>query len=269
MTTFLVTALLFAEPSLLQTTSNEQVALVEKISSGVVFIATDDGFGSGFFVGENGLILTNAHVIGKAVNPRVILHDGRKFLSRVVEVGSEDTDVALIQIDLAHAPFLPLEQTIPKVGEWAGAIGHGAGALFSFNSGMVSNVYAEGAEKPVFQTQIPLNPGNSGGPIFNAKGAVVGIVTSRLSSAASINFGISVDTARRTLKALAAACDTCLRVTAPGKVPVFVNGKMAGLGPVVVVPHMKAERAEVFAVVNGKMLKSSVEFGKERVVELK
>jgi serine protease Do len=187
MSLFLVSAILLgAEPSMLQSTSNEQVALVEKLSNSVVFIATDDGFGSGFFVAENGLILTNAHVIDKAANPRVILHDGRKFLSRVVEVGSEDTDVALIQIDLPKAPVLPLEQAIPKVGEWVGAIGHGSGALFSFNSGMVSNVYAEGADKPVFQTQIPLNPGNSGGPIFNAKGAVVGIVTSAIRSAAAI-----------------------------------------------------------------------------------
>ncbi len=288
----LVALLLLAEPSLLEAVSNEQVALVERISASVVFISTDQGFGSGFIVDDSGLILTNAHILQRptaaqsAANrvaaasgapsagstpspPRVVLHDGRKFVGRVVEVGADDVDVALVQIDLPHAPVLPLEPSFPRVGEWVGAVGHGSGALFTFNSGMVSNVYADGAEPTVFQTQIPLNPGNSGGPIFNAKGQTVGVVAARLPSATSINFGISVAAARRALKGLTAACKTCLRVTVGGKVSVFVNGTLVGVGPVVVLPQVKEEPLEVSAVVDGKMLKASVEFPKVRFVELK
>jgi serine protease Do len=265
----LVALLLLAEPSSLEAVSNEQVALVERTSASVVFISTDQGFGSGFLVDDSGLILTNAHIIQKATAPRVLLHDGRKFIGRVVEVGAEDVDVALVQIDLPHAPALPLEPAFPRVGEWVGAVGHGSGALFTFNSGMISNVYADGAEKSVFQTQIPLNPGNSGGPIFNARGLVVGLVAARLPSATSINFGISVAAARRALKGLTAVCKTCLRVTVGGKVSVFVNGTLVGVGPIVVLPQVKEEPLEISAVVDGKMLKANVEFPKVRAVDLK
>jgi len=153
------------------------------------------------------------------------------------------------------------------VGSWVGSIGHGRGAIWTFNTGMISNIYPDGAERPVFQTQIPLNPGNSGGPIFDRRGQVLGIVTAGIHDASSINFGIGMEVARRSLKKLGAICD-CLVVLAPAGVPVFVDGAMAGTGPRVVVP-VSEKTHEVFAVILGQMKKAKVKFPQTREVELK
>lgn len=102
----------------------------------------------------------------------------------------------------------------------------------------------------MFQTQIPLNPGNSGGPVVDRRGDVVGIVTAGILAAQNINFATRADLALRSLDRLGGACD-CLVVTAPAGAPIFVDGRMVGTGPRVTVivgdgPHT------VFAVIGGK-----------------
>jgi serine protease Do len=251
----------------LETISQEQEKLFEKMASGVVYISCNKGFGSGFFVSESGLILTNAHVVTGSDTVTVVLHDGRRFQGAVVERGTDDIDVALVKIPLTGAPTLQTDKGNPRVGQWVAAIGHGAGAVWTFSSGMVSNVYSEGSERPVFQTQIPLNPGNSGGPIFNSKGEVLGLVTSGLKEATAINFGISMDVARRSLKGLVDLCQ-CVRVVAPAGLPVFFDDKMVGTGPVAIATGVKSGSHEVFVVKAGKMTKRALQFPAVRTVDL-
>jgi S1-C subfamily serine protease len=245
----------------------QQQSLFERVAPSVVFISRGDAFGSGFFVNAEGLILTNAHVVRGRQKVEVVLHDGRRVEGAVVELGENDTDVALVQVPLKGTPTMPQGGVSDvRVGSWVAAVGHGRGAVWTFNTGMVSNIYTDGAERPVFQTQIPLNPGNSGGPIVDRQGRVIGIVTAGITDASSINFGIGMEVARRALPRLATACN-CLVVKAPAGVPIFVDGKMIGTGPRQVLPA-ESRTYEVFAVIDGQMRKVAVAFPAEREVDL-
>jgi len=245
----------------------QQQALFERVAGSVVFIASDGGFGSGFFVDEHGLVLTSAHVIGKQQTVKVVLRDGRRLAGTVRQRGRDDADLALVQVPLeGTSPLAFATGTELRVGTWAGAVGHGMGGIWAFTTGMVSNIYPLGAERPVFQTQIPVNPGSSGGPIIDRRGRVLGVVTAGIHNAADLNFAIRIDLACTTLPLLADRC-LLLTVRAPEGVPVFVDGVMVGKGPVVSVSAMP-RAYEVFAVVKGQMRKKKVVVPDERVVDL-
>jgi serine protease Do len=245
-----------------------QSELFERLGPAVAFISSGSGFGSGFFVGDTGLILTNAHVTGSAPSVRVVLSDGRSLPGSVVKRGPGALDLALVKVDGPKPPGPRLHPAPElRVGAWVASVGHGRGGIWSFNTGMVSNIYPQGTDRPVFQTQIPLNPGSSGGPVVDRLGRVVGIVTAGLTNSNSINFAIRSEVALKAFPELASACD-CLVITAPAGVPVFVNGRMAGVGPRVLFPA-EARSYEVFAVVNGVMRKQRLRFPEKRLVELK
>lgn len=244
-----------------------QQALFERVAPAVAFIATRQAFGSGLLVSSDGLILTNAHVVKGQDVVDVVLHDGRKFRGKVIERGADEIDVALVQVEARGTPTLPLaSKSDLRVGNWVAAVGHGRGGIWTFNVGMVSNIYPDGHERPVFQTQIPLNPGNSGGPIVDRHGRVVGIVTAGIEGANSINFGIDIDVARKALTRLDGQCE-CLVITAPAQVPVFVDGRMVGQGPRVIVA-VSPGKHDVFGVVAGKMIRHAIEYPAVRAVSL-
>lgn len=244
-----------------------QQRLFERIAPYVVYIGVGEGFGSGFFVSEEGLILTNAHVVGKASEVNVILHDGTTLKGKVIERASEKLDLALVKVP--HKVARPLAMDgfgALRIGSWVGSVGHGAGGIWTFTTGLVTNIYPDGAERPVFQTQIPLNPGNSGGPVFDRRGRVVGVVTAGIKEAQNINFAIRVDVAFKSLKGLASACD-CLVVKAPAGAPIFVDGVMVGQGPQIIL--QASRRAyEVFAVVGGKMDRRKITWPETRELVL-
>ncbi|MBI5545381.1 MAG: trypsin-like peptidase domain-containing protein [Deltaproteobacteria bacterium] len=246
-----------------------QRKLFDRLAPSVVFVRSKEGFGSGFFVTAQGLILTNNHVVKDCKSVDVVLHDGRRLAGTVVARAGEDVDLALVQVPLQDTPAPPLESVKGlSVGAWVGSIGHGAGAVWTFNTGMVSNIYFDGMDRPVFQTQIPLNPGNSGGPIFDRLGRVVGVVTAGIKDANAMNFSISIDLARRTLKQLADSSD-CLTILAPEKVPVFVDNVMVGAGPRVVLQAVPGKTYNVFAIIEGRMARASAAFPEIREVTLK
>jgi S1-C subfamily serine protease len=255
-------------PSALHALEREQQSLFRRVAPAVVFIKSGDTFGSGFFVSADGLVLTNAHVVGTRKKVDVVLYSGQRLIGDVVELGANNTDVALVQVATHSAPTVELGGLADiEVGSWVGAVGHGEGAIWTFNSGMVSNVYPDGADRPVFQTQIPVNPGNSGGPIFNASGRVVGLVTAKIQDASDLNFGIGLDVARRQLKKLAELA-RLLVVIAPAGVPVFVDGTMVGTGPRVAVELAPATDHEVSAVIEGKMVRRPAKFPDVHEVDL-
>jgi len=136
------------------------------------------GMGSGFIVTPDGVILTNAHVIADAAEVTVKLTDGREFRAKVI--GSDKpSDVAVIKIDATGLPTVKLgSSTNEKVGEWVLAIGSPYGFENSVTSGIVSaksRSLPDGTYIPFIQTDVAVNPGNSGGPLFNMKGEVIGI----------------------------------------------------------------------------------------------
>ena len=136
------------------------------------------GEGSGFVISADGYILTNAHVVDDASEVTVKLTDRREFTAKVV--GSDKrTDIALIKIDAKDLPALDISSK-PEVkrGEWVIAIGSPFGFESSVSAGVVSGVHRalpNGQMVPFIQTDVALNPGNSGGPLLNAKGQVVGV----------------------------------------------------------------------------------------------
>lgn len=142
-----------------------------------VTIMDGKGIGSGSWIAPDGLAVTNAHVVGvDAV--RVLLHDGREVPGRVV-ARDPVNDLALVRAAV-DAPVQPveLEPRAPAVGAQVIFIGAPAGAAWSLGSGQVAaHRREEGVE--LFQLQAPVNPGNSGGPVFDLTGRQVGVIVSR------------------------------------------------------------------------------------------
>jgi serine protease Do len=161
------------------------------------------GEGSGFIVSADGLILTNAHVVRGAKEVTVKLTDRREFQARVV--GRDDkTDVAVLKIDAANLPTVPLGNPNDlRVGEWVLAIGSPFGFENSVTAGVVSakgRSLPDDGYVPFIQTDVAVNPGNSGGPLFNARGEVIGInsqIFSRSGGYQGLSFAIPIDLAVR------------------------------------------------------------------------
>lgn len=159
------------------------------------------GMGSGFIVGSDGRILTNAHVVKGADEILVRMNDQRTFQAEVIGI-DESTDVAVLKVDAKDLPTVQLgdsDQT--EVGEWVLAIGSPFQLDFSATQGIVS---ATGRNLPgdrfvpFIQTDAAVNPGNSGGPLFNVRGEVIGInsqIFSRSGGYMGLSFAIPIKTA--------------------------------------------------------------------------
>ena len=159
------------------------------------------GQGSGFIVSADGLILTNAHVVRDAKDVTVKLTDRREFQAKVLGADPK-TDVAVLKIDAKNLPVVPLGSARDlKVGEWVLAIGSPFGFENSVSAGVVSakgRSLPDDSFVPFIQTDVAVNPGNSGGPLFNSRGEVVGInsqIFSRTGGYQGLSFAIPIDLA--------------------------------------------------------------------------
>jgi serine protease Do len=161
------------------------------------------GQGSGFIVSADGLILTNAHVVADAQQVTVRLTDRREFSAKVL--GSDpQTDVAVIRIDAKNLPTVRLgDPGATRVGEPVLAIGSPFGFESSASAGIVSakaRALPDDNYVPFIQTDVAVNPGNSGGPLFNARGEVIGInsqIYSRTGGYQGLSFAIPIDVASK------------------------------------------------------------------------
>jgi serine protease Do len=167
------------------------------------------GEGSGFIVSPDGVILTNAHVVEDAQKVTVKLTDRREYEAKVIGSDSK-SDVAVLKINAKSLPVVKLgKPTDLQVGEWVVAIGSPFGFENSVTAGIVS---AKGRNLPddyvpFIQTDVAVNPGNSGGPLFNLKGEVVGInsqIFSRSGGYEGLSFAIPIDVAMNVGKQLQA-----------------------------------------------------------------
>ncbi|MDO4777448.1 MAG: DegQ family serine endoprotease [Cardiobacteriaceae bacterium] len=146
--------------------------------------------GSGFIIDGSGYILTNAHVVDNATTVTVRLIDNREYQAEVVGV-DERTDVALVKIDAKDLPVATLgDSDNVKVGDWVLAIGSPFGFSHTATKGIVSALgrsLPEGTYVPFIQTDAAVNPGNSGGPLFNSQGEVIGINSQIYSRSGAFN----------------------------------------------------------------------------------
>jgi serine protease Do len=159
------------------------------------------GLGSGFIIDPNGLIMTNAHVVKDASEVTVKLTDRREYRAKVLGADPK-TDIAVIKIDAKNLPAVSLGNSGKlQVGEWVLAIGSPFGFENTVTAGVVSakgRTLPTDSAVPFIQTDVAVNPGNSGGPLFNTKGEVVGInsqIYSQSGGYQGVSFSIPIDLA--------------------------------------------------------------------------
>lgn len=169
--------------------------------------------GSGFLVESQGLIITNAHVVGNQSKLKVRLQDGREFEGQVLGV-DEGLDLAAVEIRSRDLPYLPLGCSNEiRSGEWVVAMGSPLNLKNTVTAGIVSNIHRAGKELGLndydkrdmeyIQTDAMINVGNSGGPLINLDGEVIGV--NSMMASAGIGFAIPVDYVKDFLKRLETA----------------------------------------------------------------
>lgn len=168
------------------------------------------GMGSGFIVSPDGVVLTNAHVVSGADSVTVKLSDRREFKAKVVGT-DERTDIAVLRIDAKNLPTVRLgDAKTVRVGDWVLAIGSPFGFENTVTAGIVSatsRALPDGTYVPFIQTDAAVNPGNSGGPLFNMRGEVIGINSAIYSGTGGyqgLAFAIPVDVATKVEKQILA-----------------------------------------------------------------
>jgi len=188
--------------------SNTVISAVEKVSPAVVQIVAykngnekDAGGGSGFFISSEGFIVTNSHVVAEAVKLEVRTPDGEVFLAEL-KGNDPSTDVAVIKVYGKNFPSVKFgDSSKLRVGQLVVAIGNPYGFQYTVTAGVVSALgrsmrsYAGRLIDNVIQTDAALNPGNSGEPLINSKGEVVGINTAIIASAQGLCFAVGSNTA--------------------------------------------------------------------------
>ena len=161
------------------------------------------GQGSGFIVREDGVILTNAHVVDGADEVMVRLADKREFKAKVIGA-DKATDVAVLKVEARGLPVVKTGASAKsRVGEWVLAIGSPFGFESSATAGIISALSRALPDEnyvPFIQTDVAVNPGNSGGPLFNMAGEVIGInsqIYSRSGGYQGLSFAIPIEVAMK------------------------------------------------------------------------
>jgi S1-C subfamily serine protease len=186
-----------AEPqAALAAQETELSGLFARVAPSVVLLARDGASGSGFVVGDGGLVLTNIHVVGDAREVTVQLADGRRGTGQVIARSTGALDLALVR-----APFddlRPLAAGDPgalRTGTFAATVGHGGGAAWTLSTGLIANPRPLGDGAPLLLAQMALRPGSSGGPLVDRLGRVVAVVTAGTRDSSGVTFAVRIDAA--------------------------------------------------------------------------
>ena len=176
------------------------VEVVERVSPAVVSISPGRGMGSGFFIREDGTILTNAHVVGQAREVAVRMADGRTLRGRVLG-RDPSVDTAVVKVSGKDFPAISIADSDGlRAGQSAIAIGSPLGLERTVTTGVISAVnrsLGDSELEGLIQTDAAINPGNSGGPLLDSGGRVIGINTAILSApGGGLGFAVPINLAR-------------------------------------------------------------------------
>ncbi|MCS6838761.1 MAG: trypsin-like peptidase domain-containing protein, partial [Bdellovibrionaceae bacterium] len=162
--------------------------------------------GSGFVIREDGLILTNYHVIQGADKIQVQFEEKGKIFEAQVIGGDDRSDIALLKIKEGKFPTLRLGNSDEvKVGQWVAAFGNPFGNGHTMTKGIISAIgrnISEINKFPLLQTDAPINPGNSGGPLVNLKGEVIGVNSAVMARAQGIGYAIPINGVKKLIPQL-------------------------------------------------------------------
>jgi S1-C subfamily serine protease len=172
-------------------TSTDFSGIIEDSLKSVVTIRTDVGQGTGFIISDDGYIVTNAHVLSGGRNVYVLDYEQKQHSTELI--GYNLTfDLALLKIS-GNSTFLKLGNSDNvQIGEKVIAIGNPLGLQFSVSEGIVSAINREGTNKIMayIQTDAALNPGNSGGPLINKQGEIIGINNFKVGGGENLGFAL-------------------------------------------------------------------------------
>ncbi len=185
-------------------TSADFSGIIEDAIKGVVTVKTDVGQGTGFIISSEGYIVTNEHIIKGAKAAGIITYDGE--LHQVELIGkSEYMDIALLKISGSYDMLELADSDDVQIGEKVIAIGNPLGLQFSVSEGIVSGIHRPGLnEMEVYiQTDAALNPGNSGGPLINKKGEVIGINNFKIGGTEGMGFALESNSIGETVNEIA------------------------------------------------------------------
>ena len=189
--------------------SSDFSGIVEDSVKSTVIIKTDSAQGTGFLVTSDGYIVTNAHVLANsngnlATNIQSITSDQQENSATFVGYNS-NMDVAILKISGTYTPFEFADSNSVQIGEKVIAIGNPLGLQFSVSEGIISAVNRAGPNglNDYFQTDTALNPGNSGGPLINKDGNIIGINNFKTSTGENLGFALESNYLKSTINSIA------------------------------------------------------------------
>ena len=230
----LVLALLLPLPQAVAQRSAEEetvIRVARNATPAVVSVSRRGGSGSGVIVRAEGIIVTNAHVVGNARTVEVRTADGRTFQGSVLGI-DPGVDLAIVRVNGRNLPTAPLgDSDRLDVGQLAIAIGNPLGLERTVTRGVVSAVNRDprgiGIATGLIQTDAAINPGNSGGPLLDSSGRVIGINTAVLAGTTGLGFAVPINL----------AVDVLQQIETTGR----VRRAYLGIGPGDVTPEIARE----------------------------
>ncbi len=190
---------------LIKSTQEDFSGIIDDVVKGVVAVGTERSIGTGFILSNDGYVVTNYHVIDGASRVEILTYD--KKVAKAVVVGADVMrDVALLKVEGSYDKLKLADSDVLQVGNKVIAIGNPLGLSFTVTEGIVSALDREGPNEleEYIQTDVSLNPGNSGGPLINTAGEVVGINNFKIGGGAEgLGFALESDSVEQAVNEIA------------------------------------------------------------------
>lgn len=167
-----------------------QAASMDDIKQSVLRLRVEDRVGTGFIISPKGLVLTNQHIIEEQDDITATFeHSSEPYSLKVIYPGSDEIDLCLLRIESSNRfPYIPMAHKVPSLGDEVMTIGNPRGIGLSVSKGVISRMGEDGD----LQLNLQLNPGNSGGPVLNQQGELIGVISFLIEEIQAMSFAIGL-----------------------------------------------------------------------------